>query len=255
MTDIYSPSSALPARINRRLIPFRAKRNLGIKLDNPLISLTFDDCPKSVVDNALPLIEQEGWQATLYMSMGLCGTTNHLGLHMSESDVTAAHANGHEIADHTFSHIDVTTVSKDEFEKNVDKNQEKLNELGLPPSETFAYPYGQVSIDAKKIVEQKFKGARGITSQVHRGSVDLNQFNSNRLYSGQAYTKLLNDIRSLRDNPGWLTIFTHDVRDTPSDFGCTPDQLKTVISAIKDIGADIMTAANAIKHLENKHAA
>ena len=127
MTNIYSPSTSLPAKINRRLIPFRAKRNLSLKLDNPLISLTFDDCPKSVVDNALPLIEQEGWQATLYMSMGLCGTTNHLGLHMSESDVTAAHANGHEIADHTFSHIDVTTVSKDEFEKNVDKNQEKLN--------------------------------------------------------------------------------------------------------------------------------
>ena len=255
MTNIYSPSTSLPAKINRRLIPYRAKRNLSLKLDNPLISLTFDDCPKSVVDNALPLIEQEGWQATLYMSMGLCGTTNHLGLHMSESDVTAAHASGHEIADHTFSHIDVTTVSKDEFEKNVDKNQEKLNELGLPPSKTFAYPYGQVSIDAKKIVEQKFKGARGITSQVHRGSVDLNQFNSNRLYSGQTYKKLLDDIRSLRDNPDWLTIFTHDVRDTPSDFGCTPDQLKTVISAIKDIGADIMTAANAIKHLENKHAA
>jgi len=255
MTNIYSPSTSLPAKINRRLIPFRAKRNLNLKLDSPLISLTFDDCPKSVVDNALPLIEQEGWQATLYMSMGLCGTTNHLGLHMSESDVTSAHASGHEIADHTFSHIDVTTVSKGEFEKNVDKNQEKLNELGLPPSETFAYPYGQVSIDAKKIVEQKFKGARGITSHVHRASVDLNQFNSNRLYSGQTYKKLLDDIRSLRDNPGWLTIFTHDVRETPSDFGCTPDQLKTVISAIKDIGADIMTAANAIKHLENKHAA
>ena len=63
-----------------------------------MISLTFDDCPKSVVDNALPLIEQEGWQATLYMSMGLCGTTNHLGLHMSESDVTAAHTSGHELS-------------------------------------------------------------------------------------------------------------------------------------------------------------
>ena len=70
MTTIYSPSKTLPARITRRLAPLRAKRNLNIKLDRPIISLTFDDCPKSVMENAIPLIERQGWKASLYMAMG-----------------------------------------------------------------------------------------------------------------------------------------------------------------------------------------
>lgn len=253
MSEIYTPSTALIARINRRSMPYRSKRNLPFKLGRSIVSLTFDDCPKSVVENGLPLIEDHGWQATLFMAMGLCDTTNHLGLHMSEDDVKAAYKNGHEIAGHTFGHIDATAVSTKDFEKNIEKNQAKLIEIGLPHSQTFAYPYGQVTSGAKKLIAKKFKGARGITGQVHMSSVDLNQINSNRLYSGQDYKALLGDISNLAKNPGWLTIFTHDVRENPSDFGCTPGQLETVLSAIKDSGAQVMTFANAIDYLETRN--
>lgn len=253
MNTIYTPNTSLAAKIERRLIPFRARRNIPIKLDRAIVSFTFDDCPKSVVDNALPALERENWQASLYMSMGLCGTTNHLGLHMSESDVLAAHESGHEIGDHTYDHIDATTVSLKIFEQNIDKNQACLEALGLPASETFAYPYGQVNLRSKKLVEQKFKGARGIMSHVHSSSADLNQINSNRLYAGQGYEALLKEISRLKDTPSWMTIFTHDVRDTPSEYGCSPEQLNSVISAVKKSGATVMTVANAIKHLETQN--
>ena len=254
MSSIYAPSKSLSARVNRRLTPFQAKRNLNLNLDRPIISITFDDCPKSVIQNAVPLIEQEGWQASLYMAMGLCGFTNHLGLHMSEDDVKAAYASGHEIADHTFSHVDATTISLEELKKEINKNQARINELGLPPSQTFAYPYGQTNVKIKKYMEKKFKGARGITSRVHRSTIDLNQINSNRLYSGQKFDSLAKEISDLKQNPGWMTIYTHDVRDTPSQFGCTPEEFKHTIEAIKNSGARVMTVANAIDFLESNHA-
>ena len=250
MNSVYTPNTSIAAKVSRRLIPFRARRNIPVKLDKPIVSFTFDDCPKSVVDNALPALERENWQASLYISMGLCGTTNHLGLHMSESDVKAVYKSGYEIGDHTYSHIDATANSLENFEQNIDKNQARLKDLGLPPSETFAYPYGQVSLASKKMISQKFKGARGITSHIHSSSVDLNQINSNRLYAGQDYKVLLNQISELEKKPGWMTIFTHDVRETPSSYGCQPEHLNTVIKAVKDSGAIVMTVANAIKHLE-----
>ncbi len=250
MNTVYKPNTSLSARVGRRLTPFRARRIIPIKLDRPIVSFTFDDCPKSVVDNALPALEHENWLASLYISMGLCGTTNHLGLHMSESDVVAAHESGHEIGDHTYDHIDATTVSLETFEQSINKNQARLKALGLPASETFAYPYGQVSLHSKKLVEQRFKGARGIMSRVHSSSADLNQINSNRLYAGQGYNALLKEISGLQDTPGWMTIYTHDVRETPSKYGCRPEQLSSVISAVKESGAAVMTVANAIKHLE-----
>jgi len=61
------------------------------KLEQSIISFSFDDCPKTAVTNGLPLLEAEGWRATIYIALGLCDTTNHLGLHMSEADVIDVH--------------------------------------------------------------------------------------------------------------------------------------------------------------------
>ncbi len=253
MSSIYEPATSLAARLDRRLMPFRARKMVRVTLDTPIVSFSFDDCPRSVIENALPAFEKEQWLVTLYMSMGLCGTTNHLGLHMSEADVLAAHESGHEIADHTHDHIDATTVAVQDFENNINKNQARLNALGIPPSETFAYPYGQLNLATKKVIDRKFKGGRGITSRVNIKNIDLNQINSNRLYNDQSYHDLMDDISDLKKTSKWLTIFTHDVRDTPSDFGCRPEQLHAIITAVKNSGAQVMTVANAIKYMETQN--
>ena len=250
MNSGYMPNTSLTARVKRRLTPYQAKQTLRVKTDQPIVSFTFDDCPKSVMQNALKPLEAEGWLSTVYMSMGRCGKTNHLGLHMSEADVKAAYESGHEIGDHTFSHMDGADVPVEVFEANIDKNQNVLAELGLPPSETFAYPYGEVTPKLKKMMKRRFKGARGITSRIHENNVDLNQIGSNRLYAGHDVKVLLETIKELKTTSGWLTIFTHDVRENPSRFGCTPEDMRAVIKAVKDVGASVMTMAEAINHLE-----
>ena len=105
---------------------------------------------------------------------------------------------------------------------------------------------------SKKIVHRKFKGARGIKSRIHRTNADLNQLNSNQLYSGQNCDDLMKNIAKLAESHGWLTIFTHDVRDNPSDFGCTIDEFKAVVEAVKNIDANVMTVIDAINFLEGK---
>jgi peptidoglycan/xylan/chitin deacetylase (PgdA/CDA1 family) len=141
---VYHPDMSLKAKVKRRLVPFQARRILKPKLDRPIVSFSFDDCPKSVIENALKPLEQENWRSTIYIAMGLCGTTNHLGLHMSASDVKALHENGHEIADHTFNHIDTSQHSTATVLADIEKNQESLKAMGLPKSKTFAYPYGRL---------------------------------------------------------------------------------------------------------------
>jgi len=88
---------------------------------------------------------------------------------MSEDDVLAAYKSGHEIADHTFNHVDATTITPQALEKEINK-----------------------------LIEKRFIGARGITGRIHTHSVDLNQINSNRLYADDSYTELLSDISSLK---------------------------------------------------------
>ena len=251
--SIYRPDMSLKAKVKRRLVPYTARRVLKPKLERPIVSFSFDDCPKSVIESAIKPLMQENWPSTIYIAMGLCGITNHLGLHMSADDVKALHEGGQEIADHSYSHIDATQHSTAAFMADIDKNQAALNALGLPKSETFAYPYGQVTSPLKTALEARFKGARGICSRESGEDIDLNQIRANRLYAGAEFEQLLGQIERVKNKPGWLPIFTHDVRDNPSQYGCTPEQMRRVIEAVKASGAQVLTMAEAINHMELAH--
>ena len=254
MMKVYQPATSITAKVKRRLVPFQARRSISVSLERPIVSFSFDDCPRSVMENALYPLEKAGWLATVYIAMGLCGTTNRLGLRMSREDVRALHEKGHEVGDQTYSHVDGSAVPLEKMLIDIDKNQAEIASLNLPQSETFAYPYGEVTPALKKALEARFKGSRGIKGNSHETSVDLNQIGSNRLYVGDNFDLLKKQISTLKDNPGWITIFTHDVRETPSEFGCTPAQFQAAIEAVKDCGAEVMTIAEAIKTLEAKNA-
>jgi len=87
-----------------RFVARGVSRSVLPAVQESIISVGFDDCPASAIETALPLMEAEGWRATIYVACGLCDSENHLGKHMSLSDVVEVHKRGHEIADHTFSH-------------------------------------------------------------------------------------------------------------------------------------------------------
>ena len=97
----------------------------------------------------------------------------------------------------------------------------------------------------------KFKGSRGIRSRECHEDIDLNQIRSNRIYAGADFEKVMGQISRIADKPGWLPIFTHDVRDNPSEFGCTPEQMRSVIKAVKRSGAHVLTMADAIEYMES----
>jgi len=77
---VYEPSKSFRKRITRRLTPFQARRMAQYKLDRPIVSFTFDDCPLSAIDNGVSKLDELGWKSTIYIASALLGTTNHHGL-------------------------------------------------------------------------------------------------------------------------------------------------------------------------------
>jgi len=246
MTEtIYKPRTDLVAKVQRRLSRHVQRKLVRPDLKRGIVSLSFDDCPRSVFENALPLIEARGWKATIYASLGLCGTTNHLGLHMSEQDIFEAHERGHEIGDHTFTHIDGMTAGPNGVLKDIARNRMAFRSLGLPPAETFAYPYGEVTPSLKRSLNEEFALARGIHNPSGQ-ALDLGLAASGRLYSDEI-EHTLSLIKTAAREKRWLILFGHDVRDTPSAFGCTEAELFRVIDTIAYLGLDVMTVRGALE--------
>ncbi len=221
------------------------------KLKESIVSFGFDDCPLSAINTAVPMLEAAGWRATIYVACGLCETTNHLGRHMSLSDIVETHKRGHEIADHTFSHLSAHAATVEEYIADIEKNQTAIKALGLPASRHFAYPFGHVSPALKRVLSQKFETLRGVVKPGWMGQ-DANLLNAVRVYSGPDLDIAFQKIKAAKTSPHWLHLYTHDVRENPSDFGCTPNDFQKIIAAIKEAGLRVMTVDEAFRTIQQR---
>ena len=233
----YKASRFLSRGVSRSILP---------ELGESIISFGFDDCPASAIETALPMLEAEGWRATIYVACGLCGIENHLGTHMSLEDIVAVHGRDHEIADHTFSHVSPNNLSTRAYMADIERNQKALKKLGLPGSRHFAYPFGHVSPSLKKSLRKRFKTSRGVMTAVNT-TQDANLLNAARIFTGERYEAALRQIEIAKTKPQWLNLFTHDVRENPSEFGCTPDEFRTIVNAVQDSGIRVMTVDEAYR--------
>ena len=253
MVAVYQPSRSLPAKVRRRLVRRVGSRVVPLRLERPVVSITFDDVPASVVTTALPMLEARGWSSTLYVATGLLGTENHLGTMMTADDVRAAHVRGHEIAAHTHSHRDMAQLSREAQLVDLDRSHTLFREMGLPIPQSFAWPYGECSPSGKRLAAGRYRSLRGIAPRVHHDRVDLHQLGSVPMFHGRM-NRVRTALESLRDAPGWVTLFTHDVREVPSPWGLTPSELDQALTWIADIGARVLPVRDVVANVEAAHA-
>lgn len=232
--------------IIRRRVSRRTDRSTLPEPQSSIVSFSFDDCPKSAITNALPLVEAEGWRSTIYVACGLCETTNHLGLHMSDADILDVYNRDHEIADHTFSHLSADQVDIQTYMNDIERNQRHLKKLGLPRSRHFAYPYGHVSPALKKALRKRFETMRGVVTSTNT-TQDANLLNATRLYSNDSIEQALEKIAKAKTTPQWLNLFTHDVREQPSEFGCTIEDFQKIVKAVRGSALRVMTVDDAYR--------
>ena len=247
--NAYQPSRSLAARVRRKIVPHLGRRDVALEIDRPVVSFTFDDVPASVLDHALPVLEREGWLSTLYVATSLIGAYNHHGRMMAAPEIRFAAARGHEIGAHSHRHIDYGTASASLIAEDMSVASGMLAEVGVRGPTSFAWPYGEASAQAKRRLGARYSSLRGTRQITHRARADLNQLGSYRLFSGRYFDELHTAIGELGRAPGWLTLFTHDVRERPSEWGCTPGEFEAIVAAVKRIGATVLPVGAVVAQL------
>ncbi len=249
----YAPSNTIADKVLRRIRPLRNKREIAVNLDVPLVSISFDDFPVTAITHGSDIMEQYGWRGTFYTSAGLEGIDNHHGPHFTRDQLTALQKRGHEIAGHTLSHIDCSTLSETEVVAQIHKNKTMLQEMGITQTvDGFAYPFGAASAPLKKLLGEKFDAIRGVADGVHKTSADLNELKACGVYSS-TIDSVIARIKALPVAPAWLILFTHDICDAPSAWGCTPAEFKRILDAVASTRADVLPVREAVHFLRDRH--
>ncbi|HWZ60688.1 MAG TPA: polysaccharide deacetylase family protein [Gemmatimonadaceae bacterium] len=217
----------------------------------PFISFTFDDFPRSAYRAGGAVLASHGARGTYYAAPGLAGSTDALGPHYDATDLRDLLADGHELASHTFSHISSRTLPSAAYAAEIARGETALHALtGVPPSGHFSYPFGEVTLGAKRAAGRSCASCRGTSPGANGPRVDLNLLRANRLYSTSVDRATVRQLIARLVRPGsWLIFYTHDVRDDPSPYGCTPEYFDAVVRYAVESGARVVTVSAALAAL------
>lgn len=230
----------------------RAARHLDVEAvqiapARGIFSLSFDDFPATAWTEAGPILAEHGVKATYYVCGGLAGGRNMDRDQYRVEHLQALHAAGHEIGCHTYGHTSALRMSREALRLSLDANAawvaERLDGYRMT---TFAWPFGDCSVEAKRYVRGRFDLARGVQDGVNAGRADRGLIRSigleSRRLPGYDLEALMAETAERR---GWLTAYGHDVSDDPTDYGCTPDDLDRVLRLAKAAGLEVLPVAAA----------
>ena len=236
-------------RVTARLAKVKSAPTVGA---GPILSITFDDFPRSALIEGGPIVTAAGGGATYYTAGRFCAKTINGIEHYRRSDLREAIDAGHEIGCHTYSHKRGTHISSAELRDDCARNVEFLQDA-LPDCafESFAYPYGDVSVRVKGVAGRRYATARGIRPRVNVSPLDLALLHAaplDRLTQlGQLAIEAL--AAETARCAGWLILFSHDVSDDPTPLGCTSAMLIRALEISRRRGLEVLTVGAATRRL------
>jgi peptidoglycan/xylan/chitin deacetylase (PgdA/CDA1 family) len=230
----------------------RAARHLGMRpaMVAPargMLSLSFDDFPASAWTEAGPILAEHGISATYYVAGGLCGGDNMGKPQFEVEHLQAAHEAGHEVGCHTYDHVSALRLTPDQMTDQLARNAAWVEErLDGHVMTTFAWPFGDVALRAKAVIDERFLLGRGVRDGVNAGRADRTNLQAIGLEARRLpHYDLEALVETATKTPGWLIAYGHDVESAPTPYGCTPEDLDRLIRLAKAAGLDILPVGEA----------
>ena len=238
----YSADASLTGKLRRRFARLVHRRPAHLNLSGPTVSFTFDDAPASAAA-AAAILERHQARGTYYLCAGLFDETGHMGRYINADEAADLAARGHEIACHSHGHVDAHRTAGEALTDDSDRNVATLTALG-GSARHFAFPYGEVSPAAKARLADRYGSLRGVHAGLVQDGSDLNQLPAVGIEGEDGEAIARRWIDQAVETGGWLILFTHDVSDSPSAWGCTPAALDRLAAhalargcALKTVGA------------------
>lgn len=239
----------LQAHLMRRLAP----KTLHVTGERPVISFTFDDVPDSTLHYGAAILEKYGLHGTFYIAGNLTGTSETSRQLINENGIRELADRGHEIGCHTYTHPNIAALSGTRLQDDIDRNRSFLKRIlgarsaGRTEKFNFAYPYNAVSYFAYRRLAKNYRTCRAGENLINRGATCPQMlFGMEIGQPEQRSAELTREIDAVKQQPGWLIFFTHDISDTPTPYGCTPATFEQLVQYAVQSGCAILTVNEAL---------
>lgn len=128
----------------------------------PAVVITFDDGCRNVRVHALPVLEETGFRAVVFLVADLLGRTTEWQARaggvaeplMDEAEIRDWLAAGHAIGSHTCTHPWLTRLSPSAAREEITASRRKLEDRFGVPVRDFCYPYGDFDARVRDLVAE-----------------------------------------------------------------------------------------------------
>jgi peptidoglycan/xylan/chitin deacetylase (PgdA/CDA1 family) len=243
--EIYRPDLSLKGKLRRRIVRLQHRRPVhpprAATGSRPMVSFCFDDVTENAFSVGARLLEARGLRGSFFVCAGLLGETGHMGAYATRAQVARAAAAGHEIGCHTYSHLDCGQAKAGAIASDLDRNRHAFADLGLPEPTTFAFPFGDVSVQAKRVAGDRFRLCRALHHGLIRRGADLNQAPAVGIEGANGEAVARRWMRAAARQGAWLILYTHILGPTASEFGCSVEGFTRLVDEAIASDFDIVT--------------
>lgn len=240
-------------RIKRFIYTAVFPLNKTVSTDNGIISFSFDDVPRTGVTQGAKLLERHNINGSFYISAGMFTRKDEDSrLFANEDDIIELHHNGHHIGCHSFSHGYQSKQSTCYSVADCKKNRTLLENITKSEVHHYSYPFGDISLLAKRKLRHQYRTMRSIMSGINYGRTDMSCLKAVSIASiNLNKSEVLRLIKEAQNRKGWLIFFTHDVCQNPAPWGTTIDDFEWVIQSALESRCEILPVDKAYDAIAN----
>ncbi len=216
------------------------------KLSAGLVSITFDDGWESVEDGAKKLLDAYKFRTTQYIISDVA--KQPVDGYMGFDTLKQLKASGHEIASHSLTHCDQTSLSQAEVEKNAEQSKKTLEQQGLGPIKSFAYPLGQYNQMTQDVYVRYYGLIRTSNAGYNDRYFDETDIHSMGVLESTSDKEFQSWLETAKSQRQWVVLVYHRVNESGA-YNVTRDQLERQLAMIKKSGLQVLPVSEAAFHI------
>lgn len=244
-------ATPLPALAHRAVDVSKAPR----LFKEPLITITFDDGWETTYTVAAPMLMRYGIHSTQYLVTSLLDDPAYLSL----NQVKALQQHGQQIACHTVSHPDLTTITPVQLNYQLRGCQQYFIQKHFGVIHDFAAPYGHTNPAVIAGIKQVFRSERNTNGDLSNGvnDADVNlpaKFDPHDIigvtvHSNTTVAQLQAAVAYTTAHNGWLVLTYHQSEEAGSKFSLTGSSLQKQLAYLSSTPVRIVTMGQVMDSL------
>lgn len=219
------------------------------KFGRALVSLTFDDGWRSIYSNGLPALNKYGFVSTQYLLTETITYPDYMTIAMMQ----AFKDQGSEIASHTISHADLTTLTLPQLTNELTTPQNQLRSwFGTNTAKNFASPYGAYNSTTVSEIKKYYRSHRSTDVGYNsKDSFDIYNIKVQNLLYTTTAQEVASWVAQAQATNTWLVLVYHEIGTTNEDptYSVTPAALDAQLNAIKQSGIAVVTVDQALNEI------